>query len=239
MFRSFRGALGAVLLLFAGLAPAASLRVAPLQVDLGKGQPIGRLQLFNDGNSDMVVDLRVRAWKIVDDRDVLSSTDEVIAVPPVARVPAGGQQLVRVGFRRPDLPGDVERSYRLVVTELPRPNPGPAQLQLQLRLLIPVFVAPRAPPQPALSLRLREEQGRLQLDAANAGNVHAKLTSLALRDGRLGTLLSLPLNAYVMPGQSRSLPLSTPLPAAAIESAQALVLQGAQQRPEIQPIELP
>lgn len=240
MFRFLRGAWCVALLLCgAGAAEAASLRVAPLQVDLGVGQPIGRLQLFNDGSSDTVVDLRVQAWTQVEGRDVLRPTDEVIAVPPVARVPAGGQQLVRVGFRRPELPGAVERSYRLVITEVPRPNAGTTQLQLQLRLLIPVFVAPRGPATPQLSLRLRDQQGRLQLDAANGGNVHAKLTSLGLRDGRQGTLLSLPLNAYVLPGQSRSLPLPTPLPASAIESAQALVLQGARQQPENRPVELP
>lgn len=224
-------------LLPAAPAAASALRVAPLQLNLNLQQPISRIELFNDGSTDTVVDLRIQAWSQVNGRDQLTPTDEVVAIPPVARVAAGKQQLVRVGFRRPELAGARERAYRLVITELPPANPNASTLQLQLRLLVPVFLAPRSE-QRLLPLRLRRDGSGLKLEAANQGNVHAKITGIALRDAQQRTLLSAPLSAYLLPGTARSLPVPAHT-AGTLAGAQAQVLLGAQLQAETLPVELP
>jgi fimbrial chaperone protein len=244
--RSDRGAgrLALVVLLwllagFSGNAGAATLRVAPLQVNLDLKQPIGRVEIFNDGSTETLVDLRVLAWTQAGERDQLNPTQDVVAYPPVARIAAGKQQVVRVGFRRPELVGAVERAYRLVVTELPPAGGAKSTLQFQLRLLIPVFVAPRAVASSPPPLRLRQGQGQWRLEASNPGNVHLKITSVALRDAQQRTLLSAPVTAYLLPGSTGSTPIPSQQVPGTVAAAQALVLRGADPKPETLPVELP
>ena len=85
----------------------------------------------------------MRAWSQDGGADELVETQELLAVPPLVTIPPGERQIVRIGHLATPSP-DLEKSFRVIVTELP-PNAGGGSgsaLSMRLRLSIPVFVAP-------------------------------------------------------------------------------------------------
>ena len=217
---------------------ASSLRVAPLQANLGPQQPTAQLEVHNDGASEAVLDVRIFSWTQVAGQDVLSATDEVAAVPPVFRVTAGKQQVVRVGLVNRTLKAPAERSYRLVLTEVPQGGGSPNTLRFQMRMLIPIFASTAEKLRSTLTMRLRQENQQLLLDATNSGNGHAKITAVILRDGRGRTLSTNSLVGYVLPGSSVSIRLPGKLPDVPISAADVVVMSAGASRPEQMPVEV-
>ena len=221
-------------------AHAAGLHIAPLQVNLTTAQRTARLELFNDSPAEVVVDAQMLAWSQAgeDGQTALTPTEELVAVPPVVRIPAGKHQVIRVGIVQPALAGPVERSYRLSLTQLPPGSQESTSLQFQLQFLIPIFIAPTAPQHAEMSLQLHDESGEWVLSASNTGNVHTKITGIKLKDADAQTLMSESKLSYVLPGATVKLRLPPKSPALAVRSAEALVMYGDRQRAEPWPVPL-
>jgi fimbrial chaperone protein len=109
----------ACLVLGLGLSPqaeASSLRVAPISLRLGKEQ--GTVRVWNDDRSAVQVQVRVFRWTVVDGRDVLEPTQDVVASPPMTTLSPGGENLIRV-VRVSSHPLGKAETYRLLIDELP------------------------------------------------------------------------------------------------------------------------
>src|SRR5262245_29568931 len=109
-------ALGAACLVLIGLQPragvAGSFEVNPVRVDLSAAARTSAVTVRNTGSEAVIVQLSVVAWSQEDGRDVYTETKEILATPPIATIPAGGEQIIRAGLRRaPD--AQRELSYRL------------------------------------------------------------------------------------------------------------------------------
>src|SRR5215470_478534 len=92
-------ALGAACLALIGLQPGAgvagSFEVNPVRVDLSAAARTAAVTVRNTGAEAVVVQLSVVAWSQEDGRDVYSDTKEILATPPIATIPAGGEQIIR------------------------------------------------------------------------------------------------------------------------------------------------
>lgn len=200
------------LLLVATWAHAASLQVAPTRVTIQHDRGADGLMLSNSGADPVHAQVRVFRWWQQDGRDMLEPTDDLVISPPMLQIPAGGEQLVRIVHTGSPPPPGGERTYRVVVDELPieRTAPQGPGLRFALRYSIPVFVvaAADAPPAASLVARLVGNAPDAAIEITNTGAGSAQLADLVLI-GADGTrrVVAPGLAGYVMPGQSRQWPM--------------------------------
>ena len=196
----------AALLAFATFAEAGSFQVSPVRLELSASATSAALTIRNDGPDAVVVQMSVLKWTQADNADRYEPTQEALVTPPIATIPPGGEQLVRVGLRRAPEPRN-ELAYRLYVQEVPPPmQPGFSGLQVALRIGIPVFVAARAAPERAVDWSaVLVSQGALTITARNRGSVNLQVRSIAAEtpDGRATWAADSSLT-YVLPGSERT-----------------------------------
>lgn len=190
----------------AATATAGSFEVNPIRVELSSSARTAAVMVRNTSRDSMVVQVSVNAWRQENGQDVLMPTNEVLASPPIATIPAGAEQVVRIGLRRaPD--SQRELSYRMFLQEVPPPpQPGFQGLQVALRVGLPVFVQPMSGPAKAALVwdaRLRPDN-TVRLKLQNEGTGHLQISDLDMylphENEPVASHSSL---AYVLPGQSR------------------------------------
>lgn len=186
---------------------AGSFEVNPIRIDLSANTRSAALSVRNSGAEAVVVQTSIVSWTQENGQDVYAPTKEILGTPPIATIPAGGEQILRLGMRRaPDAVNEL--TYRLFLQEVPPPpKPGFQGLQVALRLSLPIFVQPRQGPAKATLVWNLELQGddalRLRLD--NKGTGHIQVSEIALfQPGREQAVASQSSLVYVLPGQSRA-----------------------------------
>ncbi|MFD0739594.1 molecular chaperone [Lysobacter koreensis] len=202
--------LAAVLALMGGAAHAkGQLQARQTGVDLLPGVRGGRLVLGNAGDAEVAAQVRVYAWTQDGDGDRLVPSNDLAVSPPVAKIPAGGEQLVRIVRTSSTAPAR-EMAYRVVVDELPG-DPGTevgSAVQVRMRYLIPVFVRVADPAPVAVQCRIEQNQ----LACANRGGVAAQFgaSKLVAADGRTMEITG-GLLGYVLAGSARRFELDSKL----------------------------
>jgi fimbrial chaperone protein len=189
----------AALCLGAGGARAGGLEVAPLGVDFAPGQMAQTITVANRATAPATIQVRTFEWSQPGGIDRLVPTDAVVASPPIVAIPPGREQVIRVLLRRPPA-GAAEKSYRLMVDEIPVPVPG--QINLALHLSLPIFVVPAAPGQARIAWSARPAGGgAVELAARNDGTRRAKFDGLTI--ATRGGAASAAFGGYVLPGQEK------------------------------------
>ena len=159
------------------------------------------------GGADSLV-----SWTQENGQDVYAPTKEILGTPPIATIPPGGEQILRLGMRR--APDPVNKlAYRVFLREVPPPpKPGFQGLQVALRLSLPIFVQPRQGPAKATLVWNLELQGddTLQLRLDNKGTGHIQISEIALyQPGQEQPVASQSSLVYVLAGQSHAWVLKT------------------------------
>ena len=238
--------LAALTLLMAGLGAATAVRAAssimiwPVDPLIEDGQRATALWLENRGNTNASLQIRVLRWSQNGAQDNYAEQEQVIASPPLAVIPAGQRQLVRLMNTAP-VPDGQEVSYRILVDELPdAENPGdraqPATgsnaigVKLQIRYSLPLFVHgkglwtrpnparardPATAARPALQWRTVQEGQAHYLAIRNTGNAHARLTQVQWVGAAAPVAINPGLLGYVLPGAEMRWLLPAPPPAGA------------------------
>jgi fimbrial chaperone protein len=166
------------------------------------------MTLVNHGQGDTLLQLSVMAWSQDQTGDVLTPTRDVLANPGVFLLKGGEQQVARFALRvAPDVR---ERSYRIVVQEVPRQRVENG-LTTVLRLMVPVFV-PTPNPSVGIEWSARPAPQGLEITAHNSGNVHVQIRTIKLSGGA-GPLAARTVNLYVLPGATGTIrvPLAKPV----------------------------
>ncbi|MFJ2988767.1 molecular chaperone [Collimonas sp. NPDC087041] len=197
------------LLLFVGVAQdirAASFNVNPIGFDLSAERPSGVLQIRNTGDAPVRIQVSAVDWSTDGREEVQAETDALLLNPPIFAIQPGQIQFLRFGMRNPLTPTS-EKSYRLLIEEVPSAGPQTSGLRTLLKVSIPVFIVPQQKRED-ISWQLQRRAGGLMLTAANNGNVHNKIVSIQLSnpDGKGALQISTP--AYVLPGQHKEWPLA-------------------------------
>lgn len=189
-------------------AYAADLQVSPIRITLDPQSPNAVMTLINRGDSDTLLQLNVLAWTQNTNGDVLTPTRDILANPGVFMLKAGEQQVARFALRvAPDIQ---ERSYRIVIQEVPRQRVDNG-LATVLRLLVPVFV-PTPNPEVMMEWSARPSAAGLEISAHNAGNVHVQVKAVKVSGGAI-TPAAKKVNLYVLPGATGTIriPLAKPV----------------------------
>ncbi len=195
-------------------AAAADLQVYPVRIVLDPSAPTAVMTIINRGSDDTLLQLSVVAWSQDATGERFDPTRDVLANPGVFLLKGGEQQVARFALRvAPDVK---ERSYRIIVQEVPRQRVEMG-LSTVLRLLVPVFVPT---PNPILSMEwsARQVGQGIELTAHNAGNIHVQVKSVKLT-GEKGAVLTKVANLYVLPGSTGTIriPLARPVAAGVLQ----------------------
>jgi fimbrial chaperone protein len=219
MHRKTRWWFGAVATLLSAPLLAAGFSVSPTRVEFIPGERVKGLRLHNTGGRPIQAQLRVYAWTQVDGADVLEPSTDLVVSPPMAAIAPGAQQLVRIVRKGGGGdPRSAERSYRLLVDELPparvQSADVPSGLNFVVRYSVPVFVAStgdQGEPPELLWFTQIGSDGRLQIGTRNDSGHRAQLSAVRLLDAE-GRILHRHegLLGYVLANTTRLWPLDLP-----------------------------
>jgi len=184
---------------------AGSFRVAPVRIDLTSHRPHSTLEISNAGTDRVTVQAEAFAWQFERDEDRLEDTDDVLVNPPIFTIEPGGTQLLRLGLRE-WIPGDVERTYRVILEEVPPARrPDDIGIRTLLRISIPLFVQPNGGASPELVWSaVQQADGRVALAVENVGKQHARLRQFSVTsDDRKETDFVMSVPTYILAGTRR------------------------------------
>jgi fimbrial chaperone protein len=204
-----------ILLCGATGAAGATLGVSPTRLELAPGQPAATLTVTNSGDAPPLLQVETFAWRAGTATAELEPTRAILAVPAMLELAPGERAVVRVA-RRSNATPEVEETYRVLVSEVPREEPGVGGVRLALRMSLPVFVTPpgaRAEPR----WSIERGAGGPSLVVVNTGRAHLHVRRLEL----VGSGRPIPLGdgpVYVLAGREHRWSLA----GARLEGARAL-----------------
>jgi fimbrial chaperone protein len=153
--------------------------VNPVRIQVSTARPNAILQITNRDDQPVTLQAHVLRWDLDGQKDVYADSDDVMLNPPIATVGPHQTQFIRLGLRHP-LEGTEERTYRLIVEEVPPPpKPDFRGVQTILRISIPIFVVPKTAAVPQVNWQaVRTSDSRLRLIATNQGGAHVQVKAL-------------------------------------------------------------
>ncbi|WP_127957551.1 molecular chaperone [Serratia microhaemolytica] len=185
-------------------AVALGLQVSPILVELPVGSKATELWLVNTSDQAMQAQVRVYQWEQKEGVSVLIPTSDLIVSPPVVKIAAKGEQMVRVirgkgasGATSPVL------AFRLLVNELPHTGQKKKSgIDFVVEYSVPTFVyqQPADKLQPQVNLSMVRQGNKVKVAANNNGDLYGKLSQVHFVDkqGKRTTLAD-GLLGYVLP----------------------------------------
>jgi fimbrial chaperone protein len=118
---------------------AATLRVAPIVLDLKNGATVSSVKVWNEDRTPLNVQARIFKWTVQNGKNVLEPTRDVVVSPPITTLAPGTENIVRV-VRVAKQPVNGRESYRLIIDQLPdRSTAKPGTVSILVRHAIPVY----------------------------------------------------------------------------------------------------
>lgn len=170
--------------LFHNDAHAGAIDVAPISLTLSPKVTSGMLALTNKGNEPVRFHITAFQWEQKADGEmVLTPTKDVVFFPAMMTLNPKEARNLRVGVTVK--PGDVERTYRVFIQELPplalTTEEQASTVRVLTKMGVPVFVeGTSAKPTPSLSGLTMSGQ-RLTFDVKNTGNAHFRTEKLVVK----------------------------------------------------------
>ena len=215
MVASAAVALSLALCMAAG-ASAGNLGFGPPTLDLTNRARIGTVSLTNRAADPARFEIKVFRWaQLLDGRMQLDPTDDAIVFPQLITIPANETRRLRVSLLVP--PGELEKTYRIQVTEIPgfsgttRTPAGSIAMLSELKL--PIFYAPLHAQIAGTIQGAGVHHGALAFSVANTGTVHFETKHVTVTafgsNGRVVSARQLD-GWYVLPGSRREYRLALP-----------------------------
>jgi fimbrial chaperone protein len=163
-------------------ASAGSLQVEPVLVDITAPGAASTVTLRNEGTTPIDAQIRVFKWSIVNGKEQLDPTDDVVASPPSVTLTPKGQYITRI-VRTSKQPVVGEESYRLLVDQLPDlSQQRNGAVNLMVRYSIPVFFGAPNKKNPTVAWSIATSGDKVTLTARNDGERRLRISALSLRD---------------------------------------------------------
>ncbi|MEB0080629.1 fimbria/pilus periplasmic chaperone [Glaciimonas sp. Gout2] len=183
------------------IAMSASFNVNPVGFELTTERPSGVLRIRNTGDDPVRIQVGAIDWSTDGSVEVLKATDALLLNPPIFTIAPGQTQFLRFGERDP-ANATSEKTYRLLIEEVPPSGPQPPGLKTLLKVSIPIFIAPPIK-QEKMSWQLTQGPTGVMLTAINKGNFHQKIVRLQLNNIDSSNVLDIGTPAYVLSGQHK------------------------------------
>jgi fimbrial chaperone protein len=144
--------------------------------------------LRNEGAAPINAQIRVFRWSLVNGKEHLEPTDDVVASPPSVTLTAKGQYITRI-VRVSKRPVVGEESYRLLVDQLPDlSQQRNGAVNLMVRYSIPVFFGATDKERPTLAWSVATNGNKVTLTAVNTGDRRLRISALSLQNDSGKTL---------------------------------------------------
>jgi len=181
--RSIATALFAASVAFAASpAAAGTLQVEPVLVDITAPGAASTVTLRNEGAAPIDAQIRVYKWAIVNGKEQLTPTNDVVASPPSITLTPKGQYVARI-VRVSKQPVVGEESYRLLVDQLPDlSQQRNGSVNLMVRYSIPVFIGAPNKKMPTVAWSVATQGDKVTLTAHNSGDRRLRISALSLHD---------------------------------------------------------
>jgi fimbrial chaperone protein len=176
----------AVALVIYGTANAgtqSTFSIDPLMVELDANTRNAVMTITNTSAKELRFEIKVFAWDQPrpDAAIQLAPTADVVVFPPLVTLKPKSTQRVRVGTDVPQ--GTLEKSYRLMIEELPNAA-APAQgtkVSVRTRIGVPVFLAPTKSVRSGRMETVTVTRGVVSIPLTNTGSIHAMVDEVAVR----------------------------------------------------------
>ena len=157
--------------------------IDPLMVELDGVNRNGVLTITNTSAKELRFEIKAFAWdqRRPDGAMQLAPTADVLVFPQLLTLKPKSTQRVRVGTDAPQ--GPVEKSYRLMIEELPAAT-SPAQgtkVAVRTRIGVPVFLAPVKSVRSGRMDPVTVTRGVVSIPLTNTGSIHAMVDEVSVR----------------------------------------------------------
>ncbi|MBA2965318.1 MULTISPECIES: molecular chaperone [Ramlibacter] len=205
--------------LVAGLLPAAhagSFSVSPVRIFMQPRERATAVTVANEGTTDLVMQADVFEWTQGEDgADKLTPTEDIILAPPILKIAPGSRQVVRLANLRPP-PTDAQKTYRLIVREVPEAQAQASGINVQVALAfsLPVFITPPNAKPTLVCQSRRSNPTTPVVTCENTGQAYVQPVNLSLAPASGETLNQDIRGGYILPQVRRSFDLpaaATPL----------------------------
>jgi fimbrial chaperone protein len=205
-------------------AQAANFAVSPTQISLGL-RTSSELTITNQSTHAVTLSVSAYAWSQgPSGKPSLTPSSDILVFPGIFTLLPLQRETLRVGVTAP--PRVSERTYRVVVSELPAMQIGAETHGASIRILtafsIPVFLSATAPQVAVDFQNPRISAARFSFEMSNGGTVHLGPSAgeISAKNASGRTIWSHPLSVwYILAGDHAS--VSVPLPPAVCASAQS------------------
>ena len=187
---------------------AATIRLSPVTVEILSNQNASSLSLYNQSSESTDLQVRVFEWNQKNGQDQLVPTEDIAVSPPFLKLKPNDSYNLRVVRINPQ-PVSGEKTYRIIIDELPKPvdsRKADQGINVLLRSSLPVFVVNKDAIT-KLSWKIDENQNAPSLNMSNIGNRHALLNNLTLVDATANKSYPIQVNTvngYILAEQTRS-----------------------------------
>jgi fimbrial chaperone protein len=185
--RGFRAPIIAATVLAAAPVDASNFSIDRTRIELSKGNSSEVITILNRSTEPLRLQVTGFRWsQAAGEPMVLEPTDDIVYFPTVLQLEPGASRQVRVGYV--GTPPSRERTYRIILEELPAPAGADNTVRVLTRLNVPVFVeAARQSASPRLGAVAREG-ATLIVPVHNDGSSHFTIEAVAVsavdRQGR-------------------------------------------------------
>ncbi|ETR94095.1 fimbrial biogenesis chaperone [Acinetobacter lactucae] len=197
-----------LLLSLSSTLSAATIRISPVNVEILSNQSASSISLFNQSNESTDLQIRVFEWVQKNGQDELIPTDEIAISPPFLKLKPNDSYNLRVVRINPSAIAG-EKTYRIIIDELPKPvdsRKAAQGINVLLRSSLPVFVVNKDAIT-KLNWKIDSNQKAPSLNISNIGNRHALLNNLTLVDTTANKSYPIQVNTvngYILGQQTRS-----------------------------------
>ncbi|MET0545569.1 MAG: fimbria/pilus periplasmic chaperone [Caulobacterales bacterium] len=187
----------------AAIAQPEGIQITPVIIDIPPDRGVTSFRLHNWRAEEAAFESSVFVWSQKDGQDILTPTKDLLIAPSVFAIAAGKEQIVRLALPADARAAGTEKSYRLILRELPSSQPVEG-LRMQLQISLPVFAAPKNAA-PNLKLRKHASGAGAAIILTNSGNSRIRLISASSE----GSAITQDLPLYLLSGASAELPPET------------------------------
>ncbi|NUF17127.1 fimbrial biogenesis chaperone [Acinetobacter lactucae] len=197
-----------LLLFFPSMLNAASIRLSPVSVEILSDQAASSISLYNQSNESADLQMRVFEWRQNAGQDQLIPTEEIAISPPFLKLKPNDSYNLRVVRINPESISG-EKTYRIIIDELPKPVDSrkvDQGVNVLLRSSLPLFVVNKDAIT-KLNWSIEQEQDKAYVTINNVGNRHALLNNLVLVDTTANKSYAIKVNTvngYILAGKSRN-----------------------------------
>lgn len=172
-----------LILVWAGRGQAATVNVHPTRIHLSPRATSAVFTLRNDGERTVRFQLSMSAWS-QDGRGETTATEtkDLLFHPPFLVLAPKESRKIRVGLASRMTVAGAEKTYRLLVEEMPPPRAElePNAVTFLTNLSLPVFLTPpKAAPAPVLEAAIAK--GTLSIGLRNDGSAYFQSSGLRVR----------------------------------------------------------